>query len=37
VIVATHEIQLVEKFGRRRIRLEGGRLVDDNPGAMARA
>ncbi len=36
VIVATHEIQLVEKFGRRRVRLEGGRVVDDNPGAVAR-
>jgi cell division transport system ATP-binding protein len=37
VIVATHEIQLVEKFGRRRVRLDGGRVVDDNPGAVARA
>jgi cell division transport system ATP-binding protein len=37
VIVATHEIDLVEKFGRRRIRLEAGRLTEDHPGAMARA
>jgi cell division transport system ATP-binding protein len=29
VLVATHEVALVERFGRRRIRLEAGRLVED--------
>jgi cell division transport system ATP-binding protein len=37
VIVATHEIALVERFGRRRIRLEGGRLVEDLSATLARA
>jgi cell division transport system ATP-binding protein len=29
VFVATHDIALVERYGRRRLRLEGGRLVED--------
>jgi cell division transport system ATP-binding protein len=33
VIVATHDMPLVERFGKRLLRLEGGRLVQDRPGA----
>jgi cell division transport system ATP-binding protein len=29
VFVATHDFALVERYGRRRLRLEGGRLVED--------
>ena len=29
VFVATHDIALVERYGRRRLRLEGGRLAED--------
>jgi ABC-type ATPase involved in cell division len=29
VFVATHDHALVERYGRRRLRLEGGRLVED--------
>ena len=29
VFVATHDLALVERYGRRRLRLEGGRLVED--------
>jgi len=31
VIVATHDMSLVERYGKRTIRLEGGRVVEDNP------
>jgi cell division transport system ATP-binding protein len=37
VVVATHEIALVERFGERRIRLEAGRLVENAPASAARA
>jgi cell division transport system ATP-binding protein len=30
VIVATHELSLVERYGKRRVRLEGGQIVDDS-------
>jgi ABC-type ATPase involved in cell division len=29
--VATHELGLVERYGKRTVRLEGGRLVEDTP------
>jgi cell division transport system ATP-binding protein len=31
VLVATHELGLVERYGKRTVRLEGGRLVEDTP------
>ncbi len=31
VIVATHDMSLIERYGKRTIRLEGGRVVEDNP------
>ncbi len=31
VIVATHDLSLVERYGKRTIRLEGGRIADDSP------
>jgi cell division transport system ATP-binding protein len=31
VIVATHDLALVERYGKRTLRLEGGRLVEDAP------
>ncbi len=31
VIVATHDMSLVERYGKRTIRLEGGRIADDSP------
>jgi cell division transport system ATP-binding protein len=37
VLVATHEIALVERFGERRIRLEAGRLVEDTLASAPRA
>ena len=37
VVVATHEIGLVERFGERRLRLEAGRLVENAPASAARA
>jgi cell division transport system ATP-binding protein len=34
VLVATHEMGLVERFGRRTLRLEAGRITQDTrPGA----
>jgi cell division transport system ATP-binding protein len=37
VIVATHELSIVERYGKRTVRLEGGRVVEDRPapGAVA--
>jgi cell division transport system ATP-binding protein len=35
VIVATHDLSLVERFGKRTIRLEGGRVIEDTPGGGA--
>jgi ABC-type ATPase involved in cell division len=32
VIVATHDLSLVDRYGKRTIRLEGGRIVEDIPG-----
>jgi cell division transport system ATP-binding protein len=32
VIVATHDLGLVERYGKRTIRLEGGRIAEDTPG-----
>jgi cell division transport system ATP-binding protein len=31
VIVATHELSLVERYGKRTVRLEGGRVKEDRP------
>jgi cell division transport system ATP-binding protein len=31
VVVATHDLALVERYGRRAVRLEGGRVVEDRP------
>ena len=37
VVVATHELALVSRYGKRTVRLEGGRIVEDGaPGARAR-
>ena len=33
VIVATHDLGLVDRYGKRTIRLEGGRIAEDRPGA----
>lgn len=35
VIVATHDHDLVERYGRRRLHLEGGHLAEDRPGTRA--
>jgi len=35
VIVATHDHYLLERYGKRRIRLEGGRIAEDQPAANA--
>jgi cell division transport system ATP-binding protein len=35
VIVATHELSIVERYGKRAVRLEGGRVVEDRPGPGA--
>jgi ABC-type ATPase involved in cell division len=29
VLVATHELELVERYGKRAVRLEAGRIVED--------
>ena len=31
VVVATHDLALVERYGKRSVRLEGGRVVEDRP------
>jgi cell division transport system ATP-binding protein len=37
VVVATHELALVSRYGKRTIRLEGGRIAEDGtPGVRAR-
>ena len=33
VIVATHDLSLIERFGKRTVRLDAGRLVEDAPAA----
>jgi cell division transport system ATP-binding protein len=35
VIVATHELEIVEHYGKRAVRLEGGRLSEDSPARGA--
>ena len=37
VIVATHELGLVERYGKRTVRLERGKLTEDRPARGARA
>ena len=37
VIVATHDLSLIERYGKRMLRLEGGRIAEDIPAAAARA
>ena len=32
VLVATHDLGLIERYGKRTIRLEGGRIMEDRPG-----
>jgi len=34
VVVATHDMALIERYAKRRIRLEGGRLVEDVPAGV---
>jgi cell division transport system ATP-binding protein len=37
VLVATHELDLVARYGKRRVRLEGGGIAEDaRPGAARR-
>ena len=31
VIVATHDMAMIERYGKRTIRLEDGRVVEDKP------
>ena len=31
VIVATHDMSLIERYGKRTVRLEAGRLIEDTP------
>ena len=33
VIVATHNMPLVERYGKRMVRLEEGRVVEDHPAS----
>jgi len=33
VIVATHELALIERYHKRMLRLEGGKLIEDTPAA----
>ena len=35
VIVATHDHSLIDRYGKRRLRLEGGRIAEDQPAATA--
>ncbi len=35
VIVATHELAIVERYGKRTVRLEGGKLIEDRPARGA--
>jgi len=35
VVVATHDLSLVDRYGKRTIRLEAGRIVEDIPGGGA--
>jgi cell division transport system ATP-binding protein len=37
VIVATHELEIVERYGKRTVRLEGGKLTEDRPARGAGA
>lgn len=37
VVVATHDLALVRRHGRRTVRLEAGRVVEDAPAARSRA
>ncbi len=36
VVVATHELEIVRRYGKRAVRLEGGRIVEDTQAAVAR-
>jgi cell division transport system ATP-binding protein len=31
VVVATHDLALVQRYGKRSVRLEDGRIVEDRP------
>jgi ABC-type ATPase involved in cell division len=33
VMVATHDMSLIERYGKRTIRLEAGRIAEDVPAA----
>ncbi|MEM9177750.1 MAG: cell division ATP-binding protein FtsE [Myxococcota bacterium] len=35
VIVATHDHSLIDRYGKRMLRLEGGRIAEDHPAATA--
>jgi ABC-type ATPase involved in cell division len=36
VIVATHDMAIVSRYGKRSISLEGGRVVEDRPAPGGR-
>jgi cell division transport system ATP-binding protein len=36
VVVATHELEIVRRYGKRAVRLEGGRIVEDTQPALPR-
>jgi len=35
VIVATHDLSLIDRYGKRMLRLEDGRIAEDHPAAIA--
>ena len=37
VLVATHELEIVRRYGKRSVRLEGGRVLEDRPAHGASA
>ena len=36
VVVATHELEIVRRYGKRAVRLEGGQIVEDTQPSMPR-
>jgi ABC-type phosphate/phosphonate transport system ATPase subunit len=35
-VVATHELEIVRRYGKRAVRLEGGQIVEDTKPSMPR-
>ena len=35
VMVATHDLSLIDRYGKRMLRLEQGRIAEDQPAATA--